>query len=263
MKRNRSGRPKNINTLKSSISVTLNLRWVSPTDCLKDYLEGATKNIRLDNVKKQEKQTFSITKEVISKSHNEEKFYIQTKSGNKLLVVSKKPNPSSMLSCCYCHHTSDKKQNLIVTSYTSKEYTKLVPVISHSIVEPDLVFVGMKTVLIERIEEFHVSHASCDFNCAYSDLTANHYKYPPEALQNTILLHSYLYPGMELEGAKDMELLDINGGQMSYVEYKESDTKKYFKMFGFVPDENDETEENIGKTKIIIRNSRTSHTCFE
>ena len=125
------GRPRT-NLIKNSVSVVLNIRWVSTTDCLREYLEGATTHICLENIQKQEEKSFSITKEKISRSHNEEKFYMQTKSGNKLLIVSKKPNTSLMLSCCYCHHIDNKKENLIVTSYSMEEYTKIVPEIQKS-----------------------------------------------------------------------------------------------------------------------------------
>lgn len=216
---------------------TFRLRGIDPTELFRDYLAGSFSNIDIPNDKIVIENIIpvvapqyglsiadnmysikdGISDQIIFATTNHKAYEMYTKSGGSL------PTEGRCLWCRYDHKGSEMPGTIV--AYKQKIFQ---------------VKIGEKFT-IQKTHCFWTDNQCCDMECAlaFDQFFSN---LPPDKRESQFydseyllrFLYSLQYPGSgPLIAAKDFRLLNINGGSLTYEQYK-STRHIYRKMPGML-----------------------------
>ena len=198
-----------------SKGTVLFVRYISPNETYDNLKSGYFSDCTLENSPRFKIKLGRRTREVYDASSDESKFTIRVHGSVINVYTTGYTSEDDTPRCWFCRSDIPKK-NIPLCIPTKLE---------------------RKTYVIEGERKIVYSCSgetlNCDFNCTLGSILAD--RYGPKVEANIRLLNSIVNPDSEfLEPASDPKLLKINGGTMTYKEYKKTGSNKFHKIHGLI-----------------------------
>jgi len=210
---------------------TIFMRWVDVKEVHTAYHEGEFKSVQLpgtDSNSKISVKVKEIVRELYEGGQDNNRFNIRTRDGTELVIVTtntvlfnrmfKHKDSDIPIRCGHCR--ADIPKNNIPVLIANRLET--VPVLHPGSDQPvhTIFYLGKKP--------------HCDFNCAFATILNKRNGIPSDAEYNLKTIFEKMYPSETLRAAEDPDMLDINGGDVSYEHYKSQRNQIYLPTVGVI-----------------------------